>query len=87
MQELGDLSNPQVWQELPEHMRTQETQHLLFKMMSHQAASMHELISVPHLQFPYKLLAVLEDKDKWRAALSSCSSSRDSFSDAFLKGV
>ena len=84
MRGIAALHEPSLWKHLPDYMKSQETQHLLFKICSREGAAVYENIVVPYRQFPYRLFPLLLDKSDWRSVASSCDSSRDELAASIL---
>ena len=78
---LHDVDNYSAW---PLMWRSVESQALLFKMLSREAACIKEMLIVKHRSFPYKLFPLLRGAGAEVAIRASCEPSLDGYSTGFL---
>ena len=79
---LHDVGKYSAW---PGIWRSVESQALLFKMLSREAACIKEMLIVKHRGFPYKLFPLLRGAGAEGGIRDSCESSRDGYSQGFLE--
>lgn len=82
---LRKLYDPARLTSLPEEMRTVSWRSLMFKLFSRAACALYQMVVVVHRQFPWRLFLLAVQPDLCGDLLNSCVSSRDPYSDGFIK--
>ena len=85
MDSIASLHDPRKLSAIPDGWKTVRYRHLMFRLLSREAAVIYELLVLLHRQFPFRLLKLTTDPSDAAGVANSCRSSRDAFSDHFIE--
>lgn len=84
LREIADLHNPALYEAISDTDKNISTKHLVFRLLSREAAAVYQRIEVRHMQIPYELFKLAADPGLSAEVTQSCEPSRDSYSSNFL---
>lgn len=84
LEDIVQIQSPDRYLAWPAEWKSVRVRNMLFRTISRQAASVKELLVCKHRRFPHKLFLLVADPDMEHEILSSCASSRCSYTESFL---
>lgn len=84
LQDLEVAHDLNTWNAMLDRVKVVDFRHQMFKLLSRQGASCHELVISRRSQFPFRLFCLLLQSDSECKVSESCESSRDGYSASFL---
>jgi len=85
LEDIAALHRPDLYLPTQESDTTVVTNHLLFRLLSREAATIHQRLLIRHRQFPFRLFRLVSDPGCEGDIAGACQSSQDSYSKGFLE--